>query len=423
MSRINELIKEKCPKGVRFYKLLEIGSQYNGLSGKSKKDFENGNYKYITYSNIYNNPSTRLDIDDYVNVIEGEKQNEIRFKDILITGSSENLEDSGMISVVTEVPKEKIFLNSFCFGFRLKEKFYDKYNADFLKHLFRDNNFRNEIISCSFGVTRYNLSKEKFLKIKIPCPPLEVQEEIARILDKFGELEAELKAELEAESETRKQQYEFWLDKMFNSSENLKTIKEILLSKGYIRGPFGSALVKSDMVQEGVPIYEQQHAIYNHRNFRYYITKEKAEKLKRFSVKFNDLIISCSGTVGKVSIIGLKDPIGIINQALLILRINEGLILSQYLKYYLESKRGKVSITTNTNKSAQINISSRESIERIKIPVPSLEKQQRIVNILDKFDKLVNAMSEGLLAEIELRKKQYKYYRNKLLSFEELGNE
>ena len=167
MSRINDLIKEMCPNGVRYNKLSEIGNQFSGLSGKSKNDFENGNCKYITYTNIYNNPSTNLDVEDYVQVKENEKQNEIKYKDILVAGSSENLEDSGMISVVTKEPREKIYLNSFCFGFRLNDNFYDKYNPDFLKHIFRDKNFRNEIISCSFGVTRYNLSKEKFLKIKI----------------------------------------------------------------------------------------------------------------------------------------------------------------------------------------------------------------------------------------------------------------
>ena len=78
MSKINNLIKELCPNGVRYYKLSEIGNQFSGLSGKSKKDFENGNCKYITYTNIYNNPSTNLDVEDYVQVKENEKQNEIK---------------------------------------------------------------------------------------------------------------------------------------------------------------------------------------------------------------------------------------------------------------------------------------------------------------------------------------------------------
>ena len=228
MSKINELIKSLCPNGVEFFKLSDIGNQFNGLTGKSKNDFENGNCKYITYTNIYNNPSTNLNVNDYVTINENEKQNEIKFKDILIAGSSENLEDSGMISVVTAKPQEKIYLNSFCFGLRLNDTFFEKFNPDFLKHLFRDKNFRNDIISCSFGVTRYNLSKNKFLKIKIPVPPIEIQNEIVRILDKFGKLETELKRELETELEARKSQYEFWREKLFDLDEcEWKTTEEV----------------------------------------------------------------------------------------------------------------------------------------------------------------------------------------------------
>ena len=75
MSKINDLIKKLCPNGVKFYKLSDIGEQFNGLSGKSKKDFENGNCKYITYTNIYNNPSINLEVEDYVKVDTNEKQN------------------------------------------------------------------------------------------------------------------------------------------------------------------------------------------------------------------------------------------------------------------------------------------------------------------------------------------------------------
>ena len=97
--------------------------------------------------------------------------------------------------------------------------------------------------------------------------------------------------------------------------------------------------------------------------------------------------------------------------------------MPKYMKYYLESPVGYKSITSNTNKSAQVNIANREAIEKINISVPSLEQQKRIVSILERFDKLINDISEGLPAEIELRKKQYEYYRNMLLSFEELKNE
>ena len=257
---------------------------------------------------------------------------------------------------------------------------------------------------------------QTYSEFKIPIPPLAVQREIVRVLDKFSELEAELEAELEE----RQQQYNYYSEKIFNEETNKIEIGRLLKDKGYIRGPFGSALVKKDMVKNGVPVYEQQHVIYNHRDFRYYITEEKAEKLNRFKVETNDLIISCSGTVGKVSVIKPTDNKGVINQALLILRVNMEKILPQYLKYYLESPIGYKSITANTNKSAQVNIANRNAIESIKIPLPSIPRQVKIIEILNNFEKLVNDISEGLPAEIQLRRKQYEYYRNKLLNFEEL---
>ena len=85
-------------------------------------------------------------------------------------------------------------------------------------------------------------------------------------------------------------------------------LSDILMDKGYIRGPFGSALKRGDMKEDGIPVYEQQHAIYNSRDFRYYIDEQKFNEMKRFQVKKDDLIISCSGTVGKVSIIKDDDP-------------------------------------------------------------------------------------------------------------------
>ena len=94
-------------------------------------------------------------------------------------------------------------------------------------------------------------------------------------------------------------------------------LAELLQNKGYIRGPFGSALKRPEMKSEGIPVYEQQHAIYNSREFRFYIDEKKFEELKRFQVKNGDIVISCSGTVGKVTIIKEDDPKGIISQALI----------------------------------------------------------------------------------------------------------
>ena len=98
--------------------------------------------------------------------------------------------------------------------------------------------------------------------------------------------------------------------------------------------------------------------------------------------------------------------------------INDSIVLPKYLFYYLKNKH-----LENFNIAGGVPSMTQAMLNKLHIPVPSLKEQQRIVNILDKFDKIVNDISEGLPAEIELRKEQYEYYRNKLLNFEELKNE
>lgn len=144
---------------------------------------------------------------------------------------------------------------------------------------------------------------------------------------------------------------------------------------------------------------------------------KKSKGLSRFFVKPNDLIISCSGTIGKISIISPNDPIGVINQALLILRLDLTKVDIRYVKYYLECFTELIVSSTG---GAITNIEKREVIEQIKIPLPSLEEQARIIAILDKFDELAVSTTSGLLAEVEARRKQYEYYRGKLLTFKEV---
>lgn len=163
-------------------------------------------------------------------------------------------------------------------------------------------------------------------------------------------------------------------------------LSDILEDKGYIRGPFGSALKRGDMKTEGVPVYEQQHAIYNSRQFRYFIDEQKFLEMKRFQVKNNDLIISCSGTVGKVSIIRDDDPKGIISQALLLLRANTKKVLPLYLKYFFSSREGYNAIVSRSSGSVQVNLSKRNVIEQIPIKLPPLSTQRKIVDVLSVID-------------------------------------
>lgn len=183
-------------------------------------------------------------------------------------------------------------------------------------------------------------------------------------------------------------------------------LKEILQDKGYIRGPFGSSLKRNELKSTGIPVYEQQHAIYATREFRYYIDEEKYSQMKRFTVKPKDLIISCSGTIGKVDLISEKDPIGIISQALLILRANTDIVLPEYLFYFFKSDYGYNYIISRSMGSVQVNIAKREVIENIKINIPSLKEQEKIVKILSNIDekiKLNNQINDNLYKMMKIK--------------------
>lgn len=197
---------------IKWMKLSEIGTFYSGLSGKTKDDFHDGNAKFISYVNIFNNPSLITDVKDRVRILEGENQNTIQYGDLLFTGSSETPDECGMCSVLTHHTEEKLYLNSFCFGFRFNDL--SGINPEFMKFLFRSSAIRKLICKTANGVTRFNISKKEFAKIVIPIPSLKEQDHIASVLDKFYFLVGDLTSGLPAEMEKRRQQYEFYRDKL-----------------------------------------------------------------------------------------------------------------------------------------------------------------------------------------------------------------
>jgi len=156
----------------------------------------------------------------------------------------------------------------------------------------------------------------------------------------------------------------------------------------FVRGPFGGALKKDCFVQSGFAVYEQQHAIYRQfSTIRYYIDKEKFEELKRFELRAGDLIMSCSGTMGKVAKVPKGIEKGIINQALLKLTPSENINLD-FLTYWMESKSFQDQLSGNTHGAAIKNIASVKILKDLEIPLPPLPEQQKIAAILDAADKL-----------------------------------
>ena len=180
-------------------KLSNLGSTFNGLTGKTKVDFGSGK-KYIPYMNIFKNTFIDTDNLDYVNIDANEKQSAVQFGDVFFTTSSETPDEVGMSSVLLTKTEESIYLNSFCFGFRPFK--INEIAPAFIGYMLRSSHVRRKIAILAQGATRYNLSKVQLLKISITLPSLEEQQKIATVLtnaDKEVELLEQQLADLQQE--------------------------------------------------------------------------------------------------------------------------------------------------------------------------------------------------------------------------------
>lgn len=402
MSKIDDLIRRYCPSGVPYKELDEIGSLYGGLTGKSKPDFTDGNAKYVTYMNIYSNISVDISRRDFVKVSENERQHRVQRGDVLFTGSSENPEECGMSSVLVDKPEEVLYLNSFCFGFHLYDD--ETLLPEFSKYLFRGANVRKQISKTASGVTRFNISKKRFIKIKVPVPPLEVQKEIANILDKFTQLEAELSAELEA----RRAQYEFYRNQLltFTQQDDQRERDVKWLKLGDICNISRGRVMSKDYLSENAgdfPVYSSQTA--NNGIFG---------KIDSYDYDFESITWTTDGA-NAGSVFYHNDEKFSITNVCGLLRVKTGDVSARFLYYALQMLAGGYVNAGMGNPKLMSNV-----MATVKVPVPPIDQQIRAVNILDKFDSLINDLSSGLPAEINARRQQYEYYRNKLLTFQEL---
>ncbi len=170
------------------------------------------------------------------------------------------------------------------------------------------------------------------------------------------------------------------------------------------RGPFGGSLKKEIFVDDGFAVYEQRHAIYNDfSNVRYFINNEKFNEMKGFQVLPGDLIMSCSGTMGKVAIVpeGIKP--GIINQALLKLTTSK-LILKEYLKLCMDGDVFQEGLHKLTFGAAIQNVASVQVLKNIQIPLPNIDKQLEVVAQIEKEQKLIDSAKELIaLSEEKIR--------------------
>ena len=260
------------------------------------------------------------------------------------------------------------------------------------------------------GMGNPKLMSNQMEKIQIPLPPLSVQQEIVRILDKFTQLEAELEAELDC----RKRQYEYYRNNLLSYEGNevewkpLGEVGEIRMCKRILK--------EQTSDYGGVPFYKIGTF---GKEADAYISKEL---FNEYRSKYNypnvgDILISASGTIGRTVIFDGKEAY-FQDSNIVWIENDQKKVLNKYLFYCYQIAKWNIS------EGGTIQRLYNENLRKTLIPIPypnnpkkSLEEQNRIVAILNKFDTLVNSISEGLPKEIALRRKQYEYYREKLLSF------
>ena len=413
----NRTFLEKLLDGaeVEWKTLDEISSIYGGLTGKGKADFENGNALYVPYKNIFNNIEIDFNNLEAVNVSDDERQYTIKYGDVLFTGSSETAEEAGMSSAVTTKTEQKIYLNSFSFGLRFNDDV--ELLPEFSKFLFRTLSIRKEIVKSASGVTRFNISKARFKKIKIPIPPLPVQTEIVKILDTLTVLTSELTSELTL----RRKQYEYYREKLLSvdnlnlSTESIQWVKLNDLGE-LIRG---NGLQKKDFTETGVPAihYGQIYTYYGTfaTETKSFVSPELAKKLKK--AKYGDVLIA--GTSENVK--DVMKPLGwfgsdiAFSGDMFAFRPNKR-VNTKYLTYILQTERFYKFKEKYAQGTKVIRVKA-DNFLNYEIPLPTFEEQQRIVSTLDKFETLTNSITEGLPLAIEQSQKRYEYYRELLLSF------
>lgn len=381
MSKIEELIEQLCPDGVPYKELGEVCKFQRGTS-ITQKDVTDGDVPVIAggqkpsyYHNIHNR--------------EGET--------IAVSGSGAY---AGFVSFWA-IP---IFMSDSFSVNPNSEVLVTKYVYYFLKH------HQERIHGTKKGSGVPHVHGSSIAKFEIPVPPLPIQQEIVNILDKFTQLQAELEEELEA----RRKQYEYYRNELLNfegKEVEWKTLGEIC--------KIGDGL-------HGTPIYTDSGRYYfiNGNNlgggkikFDSNTKKVDDSTYKKYGIPFsseNTVFMSINGTIGSVCLFNNENVV--LGKSVAYFNVISKCLYSKFLFYILQTKYAKEFFEQQKTGSTIKNLGLK-ALREFRIPIPSIEEQNRIVAILDKFDALANDPSVGLPAEIEARRKQYEYYRGKLLDF------
>lgn len=398
MSKIEELIQQYCPDGVEYVKLGKVADYIRGITFSKTKELPKGGSGWgVLRANNINLETSRLIFDDIVWIskeVKVKKEQHLYKGDILICAGSGSKQHIGKVAYISE-DLEYIFG-----GFMGVVRCNDKINQLFLFHILRSFLFRKYLDQALKSSTINNLNSAVMRDFPIPIPPLAVQEEIVRILDKFSLLTAELEVELKSELELRRKQYDFYRNQLLSFDSDSDTVQwkklgEVCLNCDNQRRP-----ITSNKRTKG--------------EYPYYGASGIVDYVESFIFDGDYLLVSEDGA----NLVARSTPIAFsisgknwVNNHAHVLKFNT-YEERKFVEYYLNM----IDLSKFISGGAQPKL-NQQNLNQISIPIPPLSEQQRIVDILDRFDALVNDLSDGLPAEIEARRKQYEYYRDTLLTF------
>ncbi len=440
MHKIERLLQTLAPKGVEFKTLEEVFEIRNGYTpSKNNPEFwKNGTIPWFRMEDIRENGRILKDSIQHITpkALKGKK---LFPKNSIIISTTATIGEHALLIVDSLANQQFTFLSK-------------KANCDLaldMKFFFYQCFLLGEWCKNNINVSGFaSVDMTAFKKYKFPIPPLEIQQEIVKILDAFTELNTELNTELKA----RKKQYEYYQNMLLDFKDinqnhkdakeklvqktypkRLKTLLQTLAPKGvefrklgdigeYIRGVTYKKNQEINNLECGIKVLRANNiTLSNHLNFEDIKVINRNVKIRKEQyLKKNDILI-CAGSgssehIGKVAFIN-TDFDYVFGGFMGVIRIREvnsrfvyHIFTSNIFKQYLEK-----SLNTTTINNLNANI-----LQNFLIPIPPLEIQQEIVKILDQFSALTTDLLAGIPAEIEARKKQYEYYREKLLTFKPL---
>ncbi|WOS95466.1 restriction endonuclease subunit S [Nosocomiicoccus massiliensis] len=354
-------------------KLGELGKDYSGLTGKTKKDFGHGESLYVPYKNIFNNHI--VDVDNLEKVNVSSKQNKVKYGDIFFTISSEVPEEVGMSSVIGK-DINNLYLNSFSFGLRPYEK--SELDMIFSSYLFRTLTFRKKMYILAQGISRYNISKANVMKLEIALPSVNEQKKIGRLLYKLDSM-------ITLHNLKKEKIEKLKLDLVRRLDFSLIEESDEVVLGDLIEIKSGYGFKSEEFSNNGIPLVRISDIDSGIVKKPGTFIKEDSKYID-FLIKSGDYLIAMSGaTTGKIGRYTLNHD-AYCNQRIGIIRGIENKIDNNYLEYVLHSSKFQHYISTQWGAGAQPNINLKQ-IKDYKLRLPKLSEQKLIGSIFANLNR------------------------------------